>query len=309
VLKRFVSEVGNRCLRLALSYAPDAAYLALSHRRRIGRFPNIRHPKTYNEMILDRCLHPDPRWSQLTDKISVRDYVRDKIGEKHLIPLIAAPDTFTQEVFDSLPDSFVMKANHGSGLVKIVHDKSTTTFGELSEIARRWLTVDYYKIGRERHYRAIKPRIFFEKLLLDPAGAIPADFKMHMFGFDANGPIINTLIINDRFGNARGDVYDANWNPLQVGIGAYPRSRTIEPPPAKWKEVVDVAMRLVEGLGFVRVDLYVVGDDIYFGELTFTPGAGVLPLAPDRFDYEWGCLFEATEHDARLGAPRLASCK
>jgi TupA-like ATPgrasp len=187
-----------------------------------------------------------------------------------------------------------MKANHGSGLVEIVRDKSRTTFGELSEIARQWLNVDYYRIGRERHYRDIKPRIFFEKLLLDPAGAIPADFKMHAFGSDANGPIINTLIINDRFGNPRGDVYDARWNRLEVGIGAYPRSRTLEPSPPKWKEVVDVAMRLVEGLGYVRVDLYIVGDDIYFGELTFTPGAGVLPFAPDRIDYEWGGLFKAT---------------
>jgi hypothetical protein len=38
------------------------------------------------------------------------------------------------------------------------------------------------------------------------------------------------------------------------------------------------------------VDLYAPDNQIYFGELTFTPGAGVLPFTPDKVDYEWGKL-------------------
>jgi hypothetical protein len=34
---------------------------------------------------------------------------------------------------------------------------------------------------------------------------------------------------------------------------------------------------------------------VFFGELTFTPGAGVLPFGPDEIDYEWGRLYEASE--------------
>jgi hypothetical protein len=70
-------------------FLPDYAYLLLSHRRRVGRFPNLKEPATLNEWILYRCLHPDPRWSELTDKLRVREYVKSKIGEQYLIPLIA----------------------------------------------------------------------------------------------------------------------------------------------------------------------------------------------------------------------------
>jgi hypothetical protein len=125
----------RRVLKGAASLMPDDLYLAFSHRRRIGRFPNMKRPKAFNEMILMRCLQPDPRWSSLADKLRVREYVRERIGEKYLIPLLAAPDVFTKDVFDSLPSSFVMKANHGSNFVEVVWDKSKRSFEELRRIA------------------------------------------------------------------------------------------------------------------------------------------------------------------------------
>jgi hypothetical protein len=43
----------------------------------------------------------------------------------------------------------------------------------------------------------------------------------------------------------------------------------------------------------VRVDLYAPDDRILFGELTFTPGAGVYRLRPDAIDYNWGRLLQS----------------
>lgn len=254
------------------------------------------HPSTFNEMILKRCLNADPRWKALTDKLAVRDYVRDRIGERHLIPLLATPDVFTQQVFDALPASFVMKANHGSGFVEVVRDKSKRSFEELNLLANKWLGIDYYRVGRERHYRGITPRLFFEKLLLDASGCVPADYKMHIFGHGAEGPVIYTGIISDRFGNARADVYDARWNRLELAWGKYARSDHDVPKPSNWDEITGIAVRLAEGLGYVRVDLYAPGDEIYFGELTFTPGGGTMPYTPDRCDYEWGNLLGAANY-------------
>ncbi len=286
------SRAVRRLFHCAASLIPDEWYLALSHRRRIGRFPRMRQPATFNEMILLRCLRPDPRWSMLADKLSVRAYVEERIGTAHLIPLIAAPDVFTQAVFDALPQAFVMKASHGSGFVEVVWDKTKTSFEALNRVANKWLHTDYYRVSRERHYHGIQPRIFFEKLLLDRAGNVPADFKMHVFGRDANGPVIYTGIISDRFGQARADVYDANWNRLDLAWGSYPRSQVSVPRPANWDKLAKIAMELAEGLGYVRVDLYAPDDDVYFGELTFTPGGGTMPYSPDHFDYEWGRILK-----------------
>lgn len=271
-------------------FLPDSVFLFLSHRRRVGRFPNLRNPATFNEIILDRCLHPDPLWSVLADKLAVREYVKEKIGEKHLIPLIAVPDVFTQEVFDTLPESFVMKANHGCGFVKVVWNKADVSFGELQQLADQWLSTDFSVASRERHYRPIKPRIYFEKLLTDRSGKVPPDYKINIFDREQGEPVIYTGVVSDRFGTPHHDFYDTQWNPLHIAAAGYPCSDDPAGRPANWGEVVDVATRLSEGLGYVRVDLYAYDNEIFFGELTFTPGAGVTRFSQDSFDYEWGQL-------------------
>jgi hypothetical protein len=268
---------------------PDAIFLSLLHRKHVGRFPKLFRPTTFNEKILQRSLRPDPRYGALSDKLAVRDYVRAKVGEKHLVPLISVPNVFTQAVFDMLPDSFVMKANHGSSFVEVVRDKNQSTFENLQLLASRWMSTDFYKIARERHYRQIQPRIFFEDLLLDAHGRIPADYKVHCFGGKAGRPRMFIVVISDRFGDdTRGDVYDAQWNHLEVGIGPYARSAMPSPPPESLELMLETAAVLSADFNYVRVDLYAPNNDVYFGELTFTPGAGVVPMRPDRIDFEWG---------------------
>jgi hypothetical protein len=270
---------------------PDAVFLSLLHRKRIGRFPKLFRPTTYNEKILLRCLRPDPRYSALTDKLTARDYVRDKIGEKYLIPMISAPSDFTQAIFDRLPNSFVMKANHGSSFVEIVRDKSQHTFEHLQFLASQWLSTNFYRNARERHYRGIQPRIYFENLLLDEHGTIPADYKVHCFANRPGRPVMFILVVSDRFGsNTRGDTYDAQWNHLDLEFLPYLRSTSPAPPPNNLDLLLDTAARLSEGFDYVRVDLYAPTDEVFFGELTFTPGAGVSPMRPDRVDFEWGRL-------------------
>lgn len=289
--------------RRAKRFLPDSLFLCLSHWRHVGRWPNLASPRTFNEFILQRCLRPEPQWSALADKLAVRAFVKQRIGEAHLVPLIATPDVFDRALFDSLPNAFVMKANHGCGYVKIVDDKRQTSFEELSGLAQNWLAQDFYRASRERHYRPIEPRIYFEQLLLDQNGRVPADLKLNMFGRDAHGePIIYAGIVSDRFGTPHGDVFDVRWNRVDIAVGHYPRSEIAPPAPPHWDEIVRLATCLADGLGYVRVDLYVPDGKIFFGELTFTPGAGVFPFHPDRIDYEWGRLFEATlDNEKRSG--------
>ncbi|WP_025597150.1 ATP-grasp fold amidoligase family protein [Burkholderia sp. WSM2230] len=288
----------------AKSLLPAPLFLTLLHHKEIGRYPNLFRPTTFNEKILQKSLRPDPWFAELTDKLTVRAYVARKLGEQHVIPLLAAPDVFTREVFDALPDSFVMKANHGSSYVEVVRDKSARSFEQLRELADYWLTLDFYKIAREKHYRQIKPRIFFEKLLLDNSGQIPADYKLHCFGGRSGRPLIYILVISDRFGtNTRGDIYDASWNHLDMAIGAYKPSPKPAPRPENLDLILAAARKLSEDFDYVRVDLYAPDNQIYFGELTFTPGAGVLPFTPDKVDYEWGKLVPDAFLSARPPLP------
>jgi hypothetical protein len=285
------SSTVRKVKEAAKSMLPAPLFLSLLHHKTIGRYPKLFRPTTFNEKILQKSLRPDPWFVELTDKLTVRSYVAKKIGEERVIPLLAAPENFTKEVFDALPNSFVMKANHGSSYVKVVKDKSATSFAALQQLANHWLTLDFYKIAREKHYRKIKPTIFFEEMLKDETGNVPADFKLHCFNGRSGKPIIYLLVISDRFGaHTRGDVYDVNWNHLDIAIGDYKPSPTPAPRPENLDDILDAATKLCADFDYVRVDLYAPQNKVFFGELTFTPGAGVLPFTPDRIDYEWGKL-------------------
>ncbi|WP_236572825.1 ATP-grasp fold amidoligase family protein [Burkholderia sp. 8Y] len=229
----------------------------------------------------------------LTDKLKVREYVAERIGSRHLIPLIADPGAFTQEVYDGLPPAFVMKANHGSGFVRVVKDKSRVSFEELSALSKEWLSTRFYEVARERHYRMIEPRIFFETLLLADDGDVPADLKVHFFNQPSGEQAAFITVISGRFSDhPRADTYDAAWQMQDIRFGHYQRSDTPAPPPESLDSLIEIARVLAGDFEYVRVDLYDFNGSIYFGELTFTPGAGVFPIRPDHVDYEWGRLFK-----------------
>ena len=55
--------------------------------------------------------------------------------------------------------------------------------------------------------------------------------------------------------------------------------------------MVSVAERLGEEFPFVRVDMYDVDGEVYVGELTFTPTAGLHPFDPPETDLLLGRLW------------------
>ena len=58
--------------------------------------------------------------------------------------------------------------------------------------------------------------------------------------------------------------------------------------PNNLEQMLKIAKKLSEDFPFVRVDLMNVNNKLYFSELTFTPSAGIMPLAPDNADARIG---------------------
>jgi hypothetical protein len=55
--------------------------------------------------------------------------------------------------------------------------------------------------------------------------------------------------------------------------------------------MIRLARQTAQQFSYVRVDFYQVGEKVYFGELTFTPGAGLSKLMPKNIEQEWGSYF------------------
>ncbi|ART63079.1 teichuronopeptide biosynthesis TupA-like protein [Kushneria marisflavi] len=291
-LRDFSRTLLRRARKTLTSRLNDRLYVSFVYRREFGRFPNLSNPQTFNEKICCRRFDPEPVYTFLSDKYAVRDYVAATVGQHYLIECYGHTQRLTPKMYKQLPESFVMKGNHGSGFNLLVEDKQQYPLQLLDNIGRRWLSADYYAASRESHYREIEPQLLFEKLLLDDQGRPPMDFKFYCFRRpDRYAPEIYIEVVQNRFTDFAVDYYDVDWNLIEVVQDRFTTGRRI-PKPEQLDEALEVARKLSEGFDFARVDLYLTAGRIYFGEITFTPTGGLKNFRTPAHDQWWGQLMQ-----------------
>jgi len=264
--------------------------LKIKYYRFHSRFPDLKKPKGFNEKIVYRMLyHRNELLSLCADKIVVRQYVEEKVSESILIPMITSCSDFSEIDPDTLPEQFVVKANHGSGWIRIVRDKNDVDWNELKRICNGWLKHNFYLRTREWVYDSIAPKLVFEELILDSKGNIPKDYKFHCFKKSDESDVEIIIQVDvDRFKKTQArNFYDTNWKKLGFSL-LYPTHNGRLSPPPLLNKMVSIAKKLSEDFSYVRVDLYCVNNKIYFGELTFYHGAGLERFDPEFWDRQLG---------------------
>lgn len=265
--------------RIAARFVGDRAYLAGLYRKRFGRPPDLDHPSGFNEKILVKILTDRREYLTLfADRLRVRDYVRQRMPEVVLPRLHWWSDRAEPLPFDSLPESFVLKANHGSGWVRIVPHKSEVGQAELVSLARKWLASDFTIVGREWAYRDVRRAVYAEELLRDDSGGLPPDFKL--FAFDGEVRLIQ--VDRDRYAHHTQVLYDPQWRPIE-GVVAAAQGAPLAPP-VTLARMVEAAGALATGIDFLRVDFYEVAGRVVFGELTNYPNKGLNRFQPASLD-------------------------
>ena len=244
------------------------------------------NPSTYCEKIVRMKLNDDPRFCRLSDKIEVRDYVAEKVGETYLTKLYATTHDPNAVDWASLPPSFVVKASHSGGSqgVMIVHDKTTEDVELLVKSCKSALAEKFGYWTNESWYRRIKPRLLIEELLNCGNGEIPLDFKFHCF----NGKCNFIQVDVGRFTRHTRAFYSPDWE-IQDFTFNYPQA-TPTPAPHNLTEMIEIAEKLADGFGFVRVDLYSLPTRVVFGEMTFAPESGWCKFQPKEWDKKLGRL-------------------
>ncbi len=255
------------------------------YKKRTGKTLDLEHPKTFNEKIQWLKLYDNSKTkTKLADKYQVREWVKNKIGEEYLIPLIGVWDKFDDINFDKLPNKFVLKANHGSHWNIIVNDKKQFNKVLAKKKFDKWMKRNYaYKAGLELQYKDIKPKIIAEQFIEDSNGVLD-DYKFLCF----NGDPKFVWVDCGRFSKKRTkNIYDTEWN-LQPFKMTYPASKTPLIKPKNYDKMLELAKKLCENFAFVRVDFYNVDGRIYFGEMTFTSMSGVEKISPTEYDIKLG---------------------
>lgn len=246
------------------------------YRKTFGKSANFSNPKDINEKILWMSFFTDTSiWSLLADKYAVREYVKERISDDILVPLLGKWDRTEDIDFDSLPLMFVIKPNNGSYDCVVVKDKSRVDCESIRASMHRSLQIPFGYEHAERHYLDIKPCIIAEELLEDPINSSPIDYKIWCL----NGKLYCVFVVGNRnIINHTADYacYDEDWKRRPELIAESFRSTFECPRPKNLDLMIQYAEKLAEGLPQVRVDFYNIEGKIYFGEMTLTSNYGMM---------------------------------
>jgi hypothetical protein len=245
-----------------------------AHWRRLGHFPDLINCPDYNSAIQWlKLFDQSQQVIACADKLAVRKYVAERIGEQHLVPVLQTCELFEEIDFKSLPQSFVIKVNNDSGNVVLVRDKTSLDRAAAREIVNFSLSRVYGWDGGEWEYAFIAPKILVEEFIEPESSSPPADYKFHC----VDGTIRWLQYIFDRGSDTKEVIVDPEGRVTDIHFDRHMKHATQFTRPAEWAQLCDIAETLAAGWKYVRVDLYLTGGIIKFGELTIYPLAGCYP--------------------------------
>ena len=263
--------------------------LKIWFKKNMKRELNLDNPKTLNEKIQWLKLYDaTPIKTMLTDKYLVKNYIKEKIGEKFIIPLLGAWDSFNQINFKSLPNRFVLKTNHASGMVLLVKNKKTLNLKKIRKIINRWMKINWAYTTLELHYLNIKPKILAEPYIENSKGDL-YDYKVYCF----DGRVESIAFLSGKDPKKRRIAFfDTKWKKLKY-TDTYRQFKKKIPKPKNLKLLINICEKLSKGFNFVRIDFYILNDgSIKFGEFTFTPFSGVIKFKPSIQDRIFGDMLK-----------------
>ena len=275
-------------------------YISQQFYERLGYFPDLVNPKTFNEKLNWMKLHYDnPNETRCIDKYEFKNYIKEKLGEGYTTKLIGVWDSVEEINFDALPNQFVLKTNWGGGGktgVYFVIDKSNDDIDKIKYLFNDWIqpwnNVYYYNLSRG--YKDIKPKILAEELL--PIYLCEKSYEYNFHCFNGN---IKYIFIKQHHPNFEyhriTTIVDENFVKLPFHAIKIPNS-VLNKKTENFDKVVQIAKKLAqENFPYVRIDFIVNRDKIYIGEFTFTSAGGYNKYIPSDWDAKIGEWLDLTK--------------
>jgi hypothetical protein len=267
-------------------------------------------PETFRDKIRFRMAWDRrPVLTTCVDKLAARGLVAERVGEQYL-PRLHGVWSDAQDIpFDRLPPDVAIKAAHGSGGV-VVRWSGAAQGARLPEQSRgplwsrhqvhpddfdveraralfaRWLSLSY-EHGPHRlpewAYRDVPRRVMAEEVLVQ-GGRVARDLKIDVF----DGRAACTHVVEGRFVDRRAAMMTRDWEMLDVQYADVAMPDRPPQRPVLMDEAYALAEQIGQGLDYVRVDLYDLGDRLVVGELTVYPAGGAKAFQPHAFELEQG---------------------
>jgi hypothetical protein len=274
---RVKSAVGSVLLSLPVGLRRRALFLYYQR-----RWPQFGHPQSFSDKVNWRILNDRRAILEWTcDKLAMKDYVRNTVVD------LAVPQTFWSgtDLLElssiDLPPRWVLKPNHRSGPVHLGVGAPDVRI--LRDLTATWLQpFQAIQLGEWAYSRA-RPLLLVEEMLLGDGDVSPPDYKFLVMG----GAVAMIAVDLDRHGAHSRRFYSADWTPLEASVGN-DGIAPVQSAPESLDRMLMVAKRIGSHFDCMRVDLYDIGGQVFFGEVTPYPGSGLDRYSPTSFDYELG---------------------
>jgi hypothetical protein len=203
---------------------------------------------------------------RISDKEHVKEFVRERLGDQFNVPTTAVLRSYEEAKRFDYPNRCVIKPTHASMQIILRKKGEPIDFDKIDF----WFDYNFYYQGsRERNYKSLVPKVIVEPFVFDRDDV--DDYKI----FCWRGEPKFTQVIVGGFRRCQRACFDTDWKLLPFTM-RYPQTRMAIPRPSCLSEMYRLARRLSSPFSFIRVDLYVEGEQIRVGELTNCPEAGNL---------------------------------
>lgn len=292
LLKTPKEFLGWAMFRLCPNMMSDRFYLEMNYLFTTRKHLDLDNPITFNEKlqwlkIYDR----NPLYTKLVDKYLVKEWVREKIGDEYVIPTIAKYDSADEIKLEDLPNQFVLKCNHDSGSVVICKDKSKFDFDAAKTKLSHCLEKDTSSFFCEWAYRNVPRCIIAEPFLKEEGQEELMDYKF--FCFDGVPQIMYMARDRPAIAEYR-DFFDMDYNHLPIKMSS-PFAEVMPEKPKQFEKMKELASCLSQGIPQVRVDFYIINEQIYFGEMTFYHCGGMVDFKPQEWNVKMGDMIHLPE--------------
>ena len=294
---------------IATRRLPETAIYDLS----FGRLPNYWSPRTYTEKIQWRKMFDrNPELAIWCDKLAARDLAQQRAPGVRLPTLLWSGTDPEAIPLDAMAPPYVIKANNRSRANIFIDSTDDLDERRIRARCAGWLRApNHRRWVYEWGYSKVETKILVEEFLSRPDTQVsPSDIKIFVFNGKAQYVYVRDLMSGD-LGIFTPDWVGYEWDRWEPFTGHGRAIHTIDlPAPPGLARAVETAEAIAADIDHLRVDLYEIGGEIYFGEATVYPSSGhktwirqdapIDPYPPDDVDREFGAHWTLPRMAKRL---------
>ena len=248
--------------------------LCLRYRVRQGRWADIARPGRYSELIQWRKVFDrNPLFPVFADKLAAKEWVAARWPDLRIPEVVWIGERYQDVPDDCLSPDFAIKLNNGSSTNFFPHRQGTSR-ADFNSVARSWFAAPILqwlrRVSRQEWaYAPVRPKVFVERRIVDEP---LVDINIRVSNGKAT---MASCATGFKTGNDRLGFFWPDGQPAAgAGSSRWVALDSTFRVPSRYREAIEIAELISEGIDYLRVDFLSAGDRLFVGEITVYPASG-----------------------------------